>query len=218
MKERISRTYRFAMALCGPAMRWWGRLEVSGLEHVPATGAVLVAGNHDSHWDPVAIGVAARGHRQVRALAKSALWKNPLLAKVLDGMGQIPVHRGGGSEQGMADALRELRSGACIGIFPEGALSFGHELRARSGLGRLARDIPEATVVCAAVVDTVTMVRFPRRPSVTVRFFPPSGGPIALGEAPGDFTARLVREIRAEAPWVAAGRDPEKRHLAAAER
>lgn len=212
MPAPISTTYRLAMTVCRPAVEWWGRLEASGLEHVPASGPVLMAVNHDSHWDPVAVGVAALSRRQVRALAKASLWKNPLLGRILDGMGQIPLHRGGGPDHGMAAAVRELHAGACIGIFPEGTLSFGHELRAHSGLGRLARDVPEATVVCVAVTGTVALVRFPRRPRISVRFFPPSGGPPAPGESPEAFTARLVREIRAEAPWVAAGRDPRRRH------
>lgn len=218
MRAPISRTYRLAMTVCRPAVQWWGRLEVSGLEHVPSSGPVLMAVNHDSHWDPVAVGVAALGRRQIRALAKASLWRNPVLGGVLDGMGQIRLHRDGGPDRGMADALRELRAGACIGVFPEGRLSFGHELRAHSGLGRLARDVPGATIVCVAVTGTVALARFPQRPRIAVRFFPPSGGPLAPDESPEGFTARLVREIRAEAPWVAAGRDPSKRHRAAAER
>lgn len=207
MRAPISPTYRVVMILCTPLVRGWGRLEVSGLEHLPASGPVLIAGNHDSQWDPIAIGVAALRRRQVRALAKASLWRNPLLGRILDGMGQIKLHRGGGSDGAMADALRELRGGACIGVFPEGTLSRGEQLRARSGLGRLAQGVPEATVVCAALSDTVTIGRFPRRPRVAIRFFPPAGGPLQPGESPADFTARLMREIRAEAPIVVAGRD-----------
>ncbi len=208
MREPISMTYRVAMTACIPVVRWWGRLRVSGLEHLPTSGPVLLACNHDSHWDPVVIGVAALRERQIRALAKASLWKSPALGKVLDGMGQIPLHRGAGPDGGMTDALRELRAGACLGIFPEGTLSLGHELRARSGLGRLARDVPEATVVCASVTGTVVIARFPTRPRISLRFFPPADGQLQPGELPQDFTARLMREIRAEAPWVAAGREP----------
>lgn len=204
--EPVSPMYRFAMTTCAPVVRWWGRAEVSGLEHVPEHGPVLMAVNHDSHWDPVAIGVVALRRRQVRALAKASLWKNPVLGRILDGMGQIQLHRGASADGGMPDALRELRAGACIGIFPEGTLSRGEQLRARSGLGRLARDTPGAVVVCAAVADTVTLARFPRRPRITVRFFPPAGGGLQPDESPADFAARLVEEIRAEVPWVAAGR------------
>src|SRR5215210_2730364 len=108
------------MGACSPIVRGWGRLQVTGLECLPETGPVLLAGNHDSYWDPVAIGVAAFGRRQIRALAKHSLWDFPGLGPILDAMGQIPVHRGQRDEAAMERAIDELRAGACIGLFPEG--------------------------------------------------------------------------------------------------
>jgi len=64
--------YRFAMAACTPAVRWWGRLEVTGLDALPAEGPVLLAGNHDSYWDPVAVGISGLPRRQIKALTRSA--------------------------------------------------------------------------------------------------------------------------------------------------
>ncbi|MDX6640489.1 MAG: 1-acyl-sn-glycerol-3-phosphate acyltransferase [Solirubrobacteraceae bacterium] len=197
--------YRLALRILTPYVRWWGRMQVSGLEHMPLTGPVLLAGNHDSYWDPVAIGIAALPRRQIRALAKSSLWK-PGLGKVLDGMGQIPIERGKGDAHAMDRAIAELRGGACIGIFPEGTRSKGRELRARSGFGRLAAEVPEAQVVCVAVAGTVDLSRFPTRPRVTVRFFTPEGGGLQPGESPADLAARLLAQTRALAPIVAAGR------------
>ena len=103
--EPISRTYRFAMAACAPIVRWWGRLEVSGTEHLPTSGPTLVVGNHDSHWDPVAIGIAGRSRRQIRALAKASLWKIKPLAPILNGMGQIPIERGKGDASALSTAI-----------------------------------------------------------------------------------------------------------------
>src|SRR5690349_10623419 len=65
----VSRTYRVIIALATPIVFRWGRLTVMGLEHVPAVGALILAGNHDSHWDPIVVGVAARSRRQICALA-----------------------------------------------------------------------------------------------------------------------------------------------------
>jgi 1-acyl-sn-glycerol-3-phosphate acyltransferase len=203
--EPMTFMYRLALRILTPYVRWWGRMEVSGLEHMPLTGPVLLAGNHDSYWDPVAIGIAALPRRQIRALAKSSLWK-PGLGKVLDGMGQIPIDRGKGDARAMDRAIAELRGGACIGIFPEGTRSKGRELRARSGFGRLAAEVPEAQVVCVAVAGTVDLSRFPTRPRVTVRFFTPEGGGLQPGESPADLAARLLAQTRALAPIVAAGR------------
>ena len=202
----MTRAYRIAMRVCSPIVRGWGRLEVEGLEHMPDHGPVLLAGNHDSYWDPVAIGVAALPRRQIRALAKSSMWKIKGLGGVLDGMGQIPIERGTGDQNAMGRAIEELRAGACIGIFPEGTRSLGRELRARSGFGRLAEAVPEAVVVCVAVSGTVDIPRFPKRPRVRVRFFPPAEGGLSNGEEPAGLAPRLLAEIRGYAPIAIAGR------------
>ncbi|MCW3001233.1 MAG: 1-acyl-sn-glycerol-3-phosphate acyltransferase [Conexibacter sp.] len=204
-----SPTYRFVMAACTPAVKWWGRLEVSGLEHLPAEGPLLLAANHDSYWDPVAIGIAGLPRRQICALAKSSMWKIPGLSKVLDGMGQIPIDRGSGDARAMGRAIDELAAGACIGVFPEGTRSLGHQLRARSGFGRLADAVPEAAIVCATVEGTVDIARFPKRPHVRVRFFLPEGGPRRPDETPAELSVRLMEEIRRHAPITSAGRRPQ---------
>jgi 1-acyl-sn-glycerol-3-phosphate acyltransferase len=204
--ERITPAYRAVMAITTPAVRWWGRLEVTGLEHIPLDGPVLLAGNHDSYWDPVAVGIAGLPRRQIRALAKSSLWK-PGIGAVLDGMGQIPIDRGGGDARALERAIEELRAGACIGIFPEGTRSLGRGLRARGGIGRLAQAVPEAEIVSCTVQGTVDIPKFPAdRPHVRVSFFPPAGGGLGDGEEPGEFSARLLAEIRARAPIAVAGR------------
>jgi 1-acyl-sn-glycerol-3-phosphate acyltransferase len=202
------RTYAAAMLACTPIVRTWGRLEVVGLQCLPERGPVLLAANHDSYWDPVAVGVAALGRRQVRALAKASMWKIKGLSSILDGMGQIPIQRGSADAAALERAIAELRAGACLGIFPEGTRSLGRRLRARSGIGRLAEAVPEARIVCCSVIGTTDIARFPKRPRVRVRFFAPADGERKPGESAGDFSARLLAEIRADAPIVSAGRQP----------
>ncbi len=194
------------MAACVPVATWWGRMRVEGLEALPRSGPVLLAGNHDSNMDPVAIGVAARRHRQIRALAKSSLWKVRPLGPILDGMGQIPINRGAGDAHALDNAIEALRAGACVGIFPEGTRSLGRTLRPRGGIGRLAEAVPEARVVLVEVTGTTDVVRFPTRPQISVSFRRPQGGDYRLGEDHGEFAARLVAELRAGVPVVAAGR------------
>lgn len=192
--------YRAAMAVCRPVVRSWGRLEVEGLEALPGSGPVLVVGNHDSHWDPVTVGVAAIRRRQIKALAKSDLWKVRGLAPVLNGMGQIPIERGVGDAAALARAIEELRRGSCIGVFPEGTRSRGKVLRARSGVGRLALEVPEARLVCVAIEGTSDLTGFPRRPRLRTRFFEPRDGQARPGEDPGELAARLLAEIRELVP------------------
>jgi 1-acyl-sn-glycerol-3-phosphate acyltransferase len=188
------------MAVSRPVVAAWGRLDVEGLESLPASGPVLVIGNHDSHWDPLAVGVAAIRRRQIRALAKSTLWDVRGLAPVLNGMGQIPIERGAGDARALARAIEELRGGACIGVFPEGTRSRGEVLRARSGVGRLALEVPEAKLVCVAIEGTSELTGFPRRPRLRTRFFEPAAGQPRPGEDPGELSARLLAEIREHVP------------------
>lgn len=206
-REPMTRIYRAVLLACVPAVRHWGRLRVEGLEHLPATGPVLLVGNHDSYWDPLVVGIAALRRRQIRALAKSSLWKLRAAGWVLDGMGQIPIERGSGDAGALDRAIAELRAGACIGIFPEGTRSLGRTVRPRSGLGRLAAAVPEAAIVPVAVRGTTDMARFPRRPRLEVRFLAAVDGPGA-GESPGRLAERVLAQLRAIAPISPAGRRP----------
>lgn len=204
--EQVTPAYRGVMTVSAPVIRCWGRLEVSGLDQLPADGPVLLAANHDSYWDPVAGGVASIRRRQIHALAKSSLWRNKVIGRVLDGMGQIPIVRGAGDAGALGRAIDELRAGACVGVFPEGTRSLGRELRARSGFGRLAEAVPEAEIVCLAIEGTTDIPRFPLRPRLRATFFRPAGGGLQPGETPAELTARVLAEIRQRVPQVAAGR------------
>lgn len=198
------------MAVCRPVAAW-GRLRVQGVEILPQTGPVLLVGNHDSHWDPIMVGIAAIRRRQIKALAKSTLWDVRGLGPVLNGMGQIPIERGAGDVGALARAIAELRAGACIGVFPEGTRSRGRVLRARSGVGRLALEVPEAKLVLVAIEGTADLVRFPRHSRVSLRFFLPAEGQARPDEQPGEIASRLLAEIRGMVPPAASGRHPSDR-------
>ena len=66
--------------------------------------------------------------------------------------------------------------------------------------------MPGAEVVCCSVVGTTDITAVPRRPAIRVRFFRPSGGGLQPGEDRSAFVARLLAEIRAEAPVTPPGR------------
>ena len=135
--------YDFVAWLCSP-FAWWGRMRVEGLEHLPAEGPVLVAPNHDSQMDPVVIGLAAKPRRRLRYLAQAELWKIPGLGWFLDGMRQIPIRRGTGDSKALDSAVDALKAGDAVAVFPEGRLSWGERVRARSGIGLLAGGVPGA--------------------------------------------------------------------------
>jgi 1-acyl-sn-glycerol-3-phosphate acyltransferase len=168
----------------------------------------LICANHDSQWDPLVIGVAARGV-QVRALAKASLWNNPIVARVLNGMGQIPIDRGRGDVGALAEAIAQLGRGRCVGVFPEGTISRGADMRPLSGAGRLALAVPGTRIVAASVTGAVDIARFPARPRITVEFFEPHDGQPHDGESAIKLTRRVMADIRERAPFVAAGRGRE---------
>lgn len=198
--------YDLIAVLCRPVVVWWGRLRVEGLENVPASGPLLVVPNHDSQWDPLVVGVAIKPRRRVRFLARASLWRIPGLAVVLNGLRQIPVRRGSGDTAALDAAIDALRSGAAIGVFPEGRLSWGESVRARSGVGLMAGWCPDARVVLCVIEGSTDFVRFPRRPRVTVRLFPPAGEALRPKEDPAAFAARLLAELRAQVPPTPGGR------------
>lgn len=181
-------------------------MSVTGLDCVPAEGPLLVVPNHDSQWDPVVVGIALRKRRRLRFLARASLWKIPGLGSLLYAMGQIPIEREAADSRALDRAVEALRAGNAICVFPEGKLSEGEALRARSGVGRLAGWCPGVRVVLCAVEGTTDYVRVPKRPRISLSFFAPVTGQPKPGEVPGELAARLLGEIRALVPPTPAGR------------
>ena len=187
----------------GCPLRWWAQLEVHGRELPPAHGPVLVVANHDRMIDPLAIAAACHPVREIRFLAMAELWNRRILRFVLDGLGQIPIERGGGGQRAIRRAVDALERGEAVGIFPEGGLSGGRAVRARHGVGRLIAACPDVPIVLAAVTGTGDVVRFPKRPRARVVLLPAAAAQLAsASQAP----QRLLDEIRAVAPPAAAGR------------
>lgn len=101
-------------------MRAVYRLEVRGRERVPASGPLIVAGNHESVIDPFVLGSAFP--RTLHFVAKEELWRFPALAPLLDALGGIPVARGQGDLGAVGRALAVLDRGAALTLFPEGGV------------------------------------------------------------------------------------------------
>jgi 1-acyl-sn-glycerol-3-phosphate acyltransferase len=116
---------------------------ITGLEHIPERGAVLLAANHISMFDPLVVAsVADLRHRRVRFMAMAELFRSPVPRWFFENLGHIPVERKGDSastRSSLTAALTNLGLGECVGIFPEGGLSRDLEPRAgQTGAARLA--------------------------------------------------------------------------------
>ncbi len=115
-------------------------VEYHGLENIPDTGAVIIAGNHPSYLDPVLVMLPLR--RTIRFMAWDALFRIPLLGQVIRMLGAFPVDlRRGQGESAFNEAIRMLKSKQALGIFPEGQRSErGPMGELKTGVARLAAE------------------------------------------------------------------------------
>jgi len=132
------------------------RVEIHGAERVPATGAVILAANHESLLDPWLLPLCTR--RPVRYMAKAELWRNPLVRLVMDKFGTFPVERGMGDKQAVGRAAQLLNEGAVLGIFPQGTCLPFPDRRWHRGAARLA-STTGTTIVPVCLIGTERALR-----------------------------------------------------------
>ena len=115
------------------------KFDFEGEENVPRKGGAILAINHVSYLDFAITGTAALpAGRYVRFMAKKEIFDNKLAGPLMRGMHHINVDRSNGSASFVA-ALRALKAGEVIGIFPEGTISTSFEIKGlKSGAVRLA--------------------------------------------------------------------------------
>ena len=133
--------YGLVAVVLRPPVRRGLRWRVEGVERIAAHGPVLLASNHLSYFDPIAVAnLTDLAGRRVRFLAKSELFENRILAAGLRRMGQIPVERGTGDAAALDAAAAALQAGRCVHVFPEGTISDDLDpMAGKTGLARLAR-------------------------------------------------------------------------------
>ena len=115
------------------------KLKVTGQENIPHEGGAIIAINHVGYLDFALAGTALLpSKRYVRFMAKKEIFDNKIAGPLMRGMHHISVDRSAGSSSFVA-AMRALRSGEFIGIFPEGTISISFEIKEiKSGAVRLA--------------------------------------------------------------------------------
>lgn len=95
-----------------------GGVKISGSEHVPRSGPVLIAPIHVSHFDPPLLGSMCP--RELRFMAKEELFKNPMFGWLIRSVGAFPVKRGEGDTGAIRQTLAWLKEGRAVLVFPEG--------------------------------------------------------------------------------------------------
>ncbi|EHR60209.1 lysophospholipid acyltransferase family protein [Saccharomonospora cyanea] len=171
--------------LLAAASRW--RLE--GHRHVPRRGGVLLASNHLSFADPIAVTLfTLTAGRVPRFFAKAELWELPVVRWVMSSGRHIAVHRGKASAlHAFRDGVAAVRAGDCVVVFPEGGFTDredGWPTRGKTGLARMAltTGTPVVPVACWGTQELLPVGgRLPKvRPRPTLHVV--AGPPVELSD------------------------------------
>ena len=118
-------------------LRLFSKFDVQGRENVPRHGPLIIVSNHLSTLDPAI--VAAAVGRKPGFLAKTELFKNPVMRFLMIGYGAFPVDRGKADLRALNWSVRRLKKGGAVIMFPEGTRSRGQGLlKAHQGASLLA--------------------------------------------------------------------------------
>lgn len=115
--------YSLGRALVVAFCRVWLGLQIRGAEHVPATGAFVLAPTHRSNMDTLL--VAGTTRRRLRYMGKDSLWKFAPAGRVLSILGGFPVTRGTADVEALKRCVAVLRGGEPLVLFPEGTRRSG---------------------------------------------------------------------------------------------
>ena len=96
-------------------------LEITGKEHIPADGPVILCANHSSYFDSMLVGLCTG--RKVRFIIYDVFYHHRLLGPFIRAMNSIPVRADGINKEALKKSLAVLKGGGVIGIFPEGRLT-----------------------------------------------------------------------------------------------
>ncbi|MCP3738713.1 lysophospholipid acyltransferase family protein [Rossellomorea sp. BNER] len=142
--------YTFARGVVKIVLSPLYRIEVSGLEHFPKDGGVLLCTNHIDNLDPPVVGITAP--RPVSFMAKAELFNVPILGNIVKNVRAFPVKRGLSDREALRNGLKLLKEGNVLGLFPEGTRSKTGELtKGLSGAGFFALRSNAYVVPCAII-------------------------------------------------------------------
>ena len=138
--------YPISKLIIPPMCKLWTK-EIKGLENIPTNKQFIIAANHASYYDTLLIPsiIIPKTNKKLHAWVNNTYWKNPITGFFLDIWGGIPVYlrkerdSKGKNTSAFKSALKYLKDGDIMMIFPEGGRSYDGKLqKAYTGIGRLA--------------------------------------------------------------------------------
>lgn len=146
--------FKYASLVVLPILRALTKRDWRGAENIPKSGPVIVVSNHISYADPLVFAhFLFKNGRAPRFLGKASVFRVPVIGRIIAGSGQVPVERESESaSQALVHAIAFLKSGHCLGVYPEGTLTRDPQtwpMKAKTGIARLAIITQVPVVPCA---------------------------------------------------------------------
>ncbi len=174
------------MAVLMYGVRYWGR------ENIPGSGGVLVVSNHQSHLDPILVGIGCP--RPMNYVARESLFTFAPFAWLIRSVNALPLDREGMGLRGIKESLKRLKHEEMVVIFPEGTRTRDGAIAPfRPGFTALA--VRSGAAILPVAIEGAFQAwprwrKFPGRGRIRVRY----GAPIR----PAEFVGRDERELLAE--------------------
>jgi 1-acyl-sn-glycerol-3-phosphate acyltransferase len=153
---RVPLLYRFLVGFLSPIVRTLFNVHMHGVERLPSSGPMILAGNHISNLDPIIKILAAR--RQVFYLAKEEHFQKQPNKFIMKSNGMIETYRESGGRDALARASDVLSAGYPVGVFPEGTRSRRENppflQPGKTGVARLSARFPDVPVFPICVIGT----------------------------------------------------------------
>ena len=173
------------------------RIDMRGLEHLPRSGPVLIAGNHTGFLDGPLVQILLP--RPTSFLVKSELYDSPF-RRILEFSRQIPIRRGMPDRTALRRALDVLDGGGVLGVFPEGTRGVGALETVQHGIGYIAlrAQCPIIPVVCTGTAEALPKgSKLPRfRAPISIVFGPTFTLDVAGNPRARSTVAAAAEEIR----------------------
>ena len=141
--------YNFMLKLFSIFSKTFFKFEVIGTENIPSEGNLIIAANHKSNLDPIFIASAVNKKRKMTAIAKEELFKNKILAKILNKVEIIPINRQNPGLGTIKRILKYIKNDYALVMFPEGTRSKTDDFNnAKAGLSLFATKAKAEIVPC----------------------------------------------------------------------
>ena len=141
--------YNFMLKLFSIFSKTFFKFEVIGTENIPSEGNLIIAANHKSNLDPIFVASAVDKKRKMTAIAKEELFKNKILAKILNKVEIIPINRQNPGLGTIKRILKYIKNDYALVMFPEGTRSKTDDFNnAKAGLSLFATKAKAEIVPC----------------------------------------------------------------------